>query len=646
MITLKKVSIWRGENEIFTELNLAFHPGQRVGIFGRNGAGKSTLFALLTGDIGADKGDLSIPGSWRLAHLQQDTLPVSTTALDWVLDGDTVLRKLEADIKRADAQRKHEQLAQLYARLEDIDGYTAPARAAEILNGLGFSSSEFDKPYNEFSGGWRIRLNLAQTLMCPSDFLLLDEPTNHLDLVTTLWLESWLLRYDGTVLVIAHDRDFLNTVSTHIAHLANKSIRIYRGNFENFERVRGEQLLAEEAAYNRQAREIKHMQKFIDRFRAKATKAKQAQSRIKALDRMTLLAPAYTDSPYQFSFPNPDRLPQELLRLERANLGYGETIVLSGVKLELFPGSRTGILGANGTGKSTLVKVLADELPILSGELIRDSQYNRQSGAIGYFAQHQIEQLDSSASGLDLLKRYETESASASRTTTQALRNYLGGWGFPGDMATRACGQLSGGERARLVLCLIAWQKPAMLLLDEPTNHLDLDMRHALAVALQAYEGALIIVSHDRHLMGQVADDFLVTENGHVQHYRGDLENYTAELKTQKSAQREPGALSKRDKRRQSADARAKSKALRDNIRITEQKITRLTSQLQKCIQKLEDPTLYHTASACTDAEKLKQDKSKIRELTLEQSTTKSKILELEEQWLEYQEQLQRTEEA
>jgi len=636
MITLKKVSIWRGENEIFGDLNLAFHPGQRVGIFGRNGAGKSTLFALLTGEIGADQGDFSIPNSWRLAHLRQDTLPVKTTALDWVLDGDTVLRSLEADIREADAQHKHDKLARLYSRLEDIDGYTAPARAAEILNGLGFSASEFDKPYNEFSGGWRIRLNLAQTLMCPSDLLLLDEPTNHLDLVTTLWLESWLLRYSGTVLVIAHDRDFLNTVSTHIAHLANKGIKVYRGNFENFERVRGEQLLAEEAAVKRQAREIQHMQKFIDRFRAKATKAKQAQSRLKALDRMTVLAPAYTDSPYQFSFPNPDRLPQELLRLEHAQLGYGSTIVLEEVKLELFPGSRTGILGANGTGKSTLVKVLADEMSVLSGELIRNSQYNKQNGAIGYFAQHQIEQLESSASGLELLKRYETEhgSSSTSTSTTQALRNYLGGWGFAGDMATRACGQLSGGERARLVLCLIAWQKPAMLLLDEPTNHLDLDMRHALAVALQAYEGALIIVSHDRHLMGQVADEFLVTENGRVQHYRGDLENYTAELKSQKPGQRgsSSGSLSKKDKRRLSAEARAASKALRDNIRNTEKLITRLTSRLQSCIQKLEDPRLYHTGDDGADTE--------IRKLTLEQSTTKSKIAELEDQWVEYQEQL------
>jgi len=647
MITLKKVSIWRGENEIFTNLNLAFHPGQRVGIFGRNGAGKSTLFALLTGEIGTDQGDFSIPNSWRLAHLRQDTLPVKTTALDWVLDGDSVLRTLEAEIQEADEKHQHDKLAQLYSRLEDIDGYTAPARAAEILNGLGFSASEFEKPYNEFSGGWRIRLNLAQTLMCPSDLLLLDEPTNHLDLVTTLWLESWLLRYSGTVLVIAHDRDFLNTVSTHIAHLANKTIKVYRGNFENFERVRGEQLLAEEAAFNRQAREIKHMQKFIDRFRAKATKAKQAQSRIKALDRMTKLAPAYTDSPYQFSFPNPERLPQELLRLENAQLGYGKSVVLSDVKLELFPGSRTGVLGANGTGKSTLVKVLADEMSVLSGKLIRNSQYNRDSGAIGYFAQHQIEQLESSASGLELLKRYETENSSGSGATTQALRNYLGGWGFQGDMATRACGQLSGGERARLVLCLIAWQKPAMLLLDEPTNHLDLDMRHALAVALQEYEGALIIVSHDRHLMGQVADEFLVTENGRVQHYRGDLENYTAELKSQKSGQREPssGLLSKKEKRRLSAEARAASKTLRDNIRNTEKQIARLTSQLQACIQKLEDPDLYHAGNACADAEKLKSDKAEIRKLTLEQSTIKGKISKLEDQWMEDQEQLQLSEE-
>ncbi|MBV1904723.1 MAG: ATP-binding cassette domain-containing protein [Pseudomonadales bacterium] len=642
MITLKNISLWRGDNEIFTQINLAFHPGHRVGIFGRNGTGKSTLFALITGQLGADEGNLNIPSSWKIAHLQQDTPPVKTTALNWVLDGDTVLRKLESQIEQATEEEDHDQLAQLYSKLEDIDGYTASARAAEILNGLGFAATEFDKPYSEFSGGWRIRLNLAQTLMCPSDLLLLDEPTNHLDLVTTLWLETWLLRYSGTVLVIAHDRDFLNTVSTHIAHLANKSIKVYRGNFENFERVRSEQLLAEEAAFNRQSREIKHMQKFIDRFRAKATKAKQAQSRLKALDRMTLLAPAYADSPYQFSFPNPSKLPQTLLSIEKGKLGYGDTVILDDVKLELFPGSRTGILGSNGTGKSTLVKILADEMPPISGKILRNSRYNKQSGGIGYFAQHQIEQLDSSASALELFYRIDQDRNTSS--TTQALRNYLGGWGFAGDMATRPCEQLSGGERARLVLSLIAWQKPAMLLLDEPTNHLDLDMRHALAIALQDYEGALILVSHDRHLMGQVADEFLVTENGNVKYYRGDLESYTTELKTQKAPQKAPakdsGSLSKREKRRLSANSRTKSQTLRNNAQQKEKQIAKLTKNLQQCTDQLADPKLY--TSEENKIHNASQNSEAVHDLTLEQSRLKADIAKLEDEWIALQEQLQK----
>ena len=646
MISLKNVRLWRGDNEIFSRLNLSFYPGQRVGIFGRNGAGKSTLFGLLSGDLQLDEGELTLPSSWRLAHLLQDTLPSERSALDWVLDGDSALRDLEAEIIQADKARKHDKLAHLYSKMEDINGYTAPSRAAEILNGLGFASNEFNKPYREFSGGWRIRLNLAQTLMCPSDLMLLDEPTNHLDLVTTLWLETWLLRYSGTLLVIAHDRDFLNTVSTHIAHAINKDIRLYRGNFENFERVRGEQLLADEAAYKRQEREIKHMQSYIDRFRAKATKAKQAQSRLKALDRMTLLAPAYTDSPYQFSFPNPEKLPQELLRIENSKLGYGETVVLNDVRLEIFPGSRTGILGANGTGKSTLVKVLADELPIIEGELIRNSQYNKHSGAIGYFAQHQIEQLESTRSALDLIKQAERESSSGNNSTGQSLRNYLGGWGFSGDMATRPCGELSGGERARLVLSLIAWQRPAMLLLDEPTNHLDLDMRHALAVALQAYEGALILVSHDRHLMGQVANEFLVTENNQVRHYNLDMESYTAELRKQKPSGKEGGAPSKREKRKMAADARAKTKALRANIRSLEKQIAAHSKTLELCIKQLEDPKLYELSHEEMDEMEKKDFNQHIQKLTLEQSTTKIRLEKLEDEWVETQEELQNLEEV
>ena len=632
MISLRNICLWRGEKEVFRNLTLSFHLGQRIGTFGRNGAGKSTLFGLLTGEFMPDEGDLSIPRTWQLAYMRQDTAPVKTTALDWVLDGDSALRKLESAIEEAENKHDNQRLALLLSDMEDIDGYTAPARAAEILNGLGFSAAEFDLPYEQFSGGWRIRLNLAQTLMCRSDLLLLDEPTNHLDLETTLWLESWLMRYSGTLLVISHDRDFLNVISTHIAHVHHMDIRLYQGNFETFERIRGEQLQSEAAAFSRQQSQIQHLQQFIDRFRAKATKAKQVQSRLKALDRMKLTAPAYTDSPYQFTFPNPAKLTNELLRIKGGQLGYADAVILEKVDLDIFPGSRIGVLGANGTGKSTLIKVLADELSLLDGEIHRGTHYRVESGEIGYFAQHQIEQLDNRIAPLQLLKQ-SSEQASA-----QQIRNYLGGWGFPGEMATRPCGELSGGERARLVLSLIAWRKPTLLLLDEPTNHLDLDMRQALAIALQDYEGALVLVTHDRHLMGQVIDEFLITAMGKLRPYQSDLEHYTGELKKQKLGQRAQTTATKKEKRKVSAQLRNRSKQLRDTVKNLERQIERLSAQFDRCTSQLENPALYEAAES-PDAE---NQSSKLIQLTSEQSQLRKKIAAFENEWFEAEEQLQK----
>ena len=577
MLQLVDISLRRGERQLFDRLNLAVHAGHTVGVVGRNGVGKSTLFDLVRGAVAADDGEALRPESWRLAWLAQNIEPSPRSALDIVLDGDGHLRRIERAIAKAEADAKAEEsadgtaLAALYADYEDAGGYDAHARAGEILGGLGFAKEDFEKPHAAFSGGWRIRLHLARALLAPSDLLLLDEPTNHLDLEATLWLESWVRKYRGTLLIIAHDRDFLDRSVDAIAHLENGQATLYSGNYSAFERQRAEALERQAALHKKQQQRIVHMRQFVDRFRAKASKARQAQSRLKALERMDEVAAVHVESPYRFAFTNPRKISNPTLSVNAASLGYGGTAVLADLTLRVYPNDRIGVLGANGAGKTTLLRALAGELPPLSGEVVPG-----QHAAVGYFAQHQLESLDLSRSP----RQHMDERAPA--LSSQRQLDYLGGWGFRGDDAMRPVHTFSGGEKARLVLALIACKEPAVLVLDEPTNHLDLDMREALAIALQSYHGALLLVSHDRHLLRRCVDDFWLVAAGRVTRYRDDLESYTA-LRQAHGGSRQPGQPRAKPAPRSSADTRRMER----EQQALEARIERLTGQVQALDRRL-----------------------------------------------------------
>ncbi|HET8729545.1 MAG TPA: ATP-binding cassette domain-containing protein [Moraxellaceae bacterium] len=515
MITVSNLVVSRDGRELYRDASFLIHPGWKVGLTGANGSGKSTFFALLLGDLTPDGGRLERPAVWTVAHMAQEVPALAQSALDYVLDGDAELRALEGQLAAAEQEERYEDLANFYQRYEEIGGYTAPSRAAKLLAGLGFSDEEQQKSVADFSGGWRMRINLAQTLMCRSDLLLLDEPTNHLDLDAILWLEDWLRAYPGTLVMVSHDRDFLDAVVEHVLHVEQGTITHYRGNYSAFERMRAERLAQQQQAFEKQQSDIAHLTKYIDRFRAQATKARQAQSRIKALERMTMIAPAHVDSQFSFRFRDPERLPSPLIRMDDVDCGYAERRILQRVNLSLTPDSRIGLLGPNGAGKSTLIKTLVGELALLSGERTM-SEHTK----IGYFAQHQVDHLDLKASPLLQLTRI------AGRTDELTLRKFLGSFGFGGDRIDTSCENFSGGEKARLALALIVWQRPNVLLLDEPTNHLDLEMRHALTLALQEYQGALVVVSHERHLLKACCDDFLLVADGHATPFAGDLEDY------------------------------------------------------------------------------------------------------------------------
>ena len=591
MIHVTNVTLKRGANTLFTGLDLTVHAGHRAGIVGRNGVGKTSLFLLLRGRLLPEEGDVRVPRSWTIAHLAQETVPSPATALDWTMDGDRPLREVQRRIGVADAQGDHRRLAALYAELEAVDGYTAEARAGRILDGLGFDAEDFGRPVADFSGGFRIRLNLAQTLMCRSDLLLLDEPTNHLDLDAVMWLEQWLVRRSGTTLLISHDRDFLDRTATDIVHLEGGRARGYRGGFSSFEHQRSERLARERVTYERQRRRAREIEAFVARFGAKNTKARQAKSRLKELGRLALIAPAHADSSYRFSFPSPERVSNPLLHVEDASLGYeGSAPVLEGVGLTLQPGARIGLLGRNGAGKSTLMRGIAGELPFLAGACERG-----WNAPVGYFAQHTMETLEPAKSPMEHL------SAADPKATAQTVRNYLGGWGFPGEMAFARSSLLSGGEKARLALALIAWRTPAILLLDEPTNHLDLDMRHALTVALQSFEGALVIVSHDRHLLGNTVDELLLVAGGRVTPYEGTLDDYRDWLLGRDEPVPGGAPESPREtaaaRRRAGARARARLKPLRDELRAIEERLTELQAKLDQITGELADTESYHRLS-------------------------------------------------
>ena len=626
MLVLKNISLRRGPRLLFENVGLAVFSGHKVGITGANGCGKSSLLALIRGELQADSGDFSLPANTVIAHVAQETPATDRPAIDYVLDGDEELRRVQAQLLQAESANDGTRQATLHARLEAIDAYTARARGARLMHGLGFSPGQDELPVQNFSGGWRMRLNLARALMCRSDLLLLDEPTNHLDLDAVIWLQDWLRAYAGTLLLISHDRDFLDEIADHILHIEPHSVQLHTGNYSAFELRRAEHLAAQHAARARQQREIAHVQSFITRFRAKASKARQAQSRIKALARMQSIAPAHVDSPFDFAFGIPKKLPAPLLRLEDAAAGYDATAVVAHLNLSLSPGDRIGLLGPNGAGKSTLVKLLAGTQPLLAGQRLA-----AQDLRIGYFAQHQLEQLRTEDSPLAHLQRLDPAAAE------KDLRVFLGGFGFTGDMALQAVAPFSGGEKARLVLALLVYQQPNLLLLDEPTNHLDLDMRHALTLALQDYPGALVVVSHDRHLLRTVTDDLLLVMAGRVESFDGDLEDYRLWLLDRRRDDNTPtsksavihSAAARKDQRRQDADRRARLQPLQAQLRNLESALDKLSAEKKTLEAALADPTLYQDA-----------DKARLKNLLQKQTRLKQALTSTEEEWLAVSEKM------
>src|SRR3989454_2592768 len=520
MIRFSQVSLIRGTKLLLEGADIALNPGERIGLIGANGSGKSSLFALLRGELHTDKGELDYPAQWRVAHVAQEALALDRPAVEYAIDGDSALRSLEAGLAAAEAEDRGALMGELHAAMGDADAYTVRSRAEQLLHGLGFTHAQGGEPVASFSGGWRMRLNLAQALMCPSDLLLLDEPTNHLDLDAIIWLEDWLKRYARTLLIVSHDRDFLDGVVDVVMHIDARKLKRYSGNYSSFERQRAAAVVLAAAQYEKQQRERAHLESFITRFRAKATKARQAQSRMKMLAKMEELAPLHVSAPFSFEFREPLKAPDPLLVLEDGDAGYKmdgapDKTVVRNINFSLQSGQRYGLLGINGAGKSTLIKTIAGELAPLAGKAI----FNKGL-AVGYFAQHQIEMLRHDESPLWHLSRI------AHNTREQELRNYLGGFNFPGDMATTSLSTFSGGEKARLALALIVWQRPNLLLLDEPTNHLDLETREALTVALAQFEGTLVLVSHDRHLLRATTDQFLIVAEGRLTPFDGDLEDY------------------------------------------------------------------------------------------------------------------------
>ena len=621
MLNFKNISLRRGERLLFSGLSFIIHKGQKVGVTGANGTGKSSLFAMIRNVIHSDEGDLSMPQGIEIAHVAQETPAIYRTAIDYIIDGDRKLRLIQEQLADAELANNGIKQAEFHVKLDDIGGYTAQTRASRLMDGLGFLVTDETRPVMEFSGGWRMRLNLAQALMSRSDMLLLDEPTNHLDLDAVIWLQDWLIRYPGTLLLISHDRDFLDAIADHIMHIEQNSAQIYTGNYTVFERLRAEKLSQQQAAYEQQQKEIAHIQSFIDRFRVQATKAKQAQSRIKTLERMNFIAQAHVDSPFNFSFKDPGKIPNQLLTLESADIGYLDKTILKAVDLFISPGDRIGLLGKNGAGKSTLVKCLAGEISILSGV-----RQGAEALDIGYFAQHQLEQLRVEESPLWHLQHLDP------LASEKELRNFLGGFNFVGDKVMDPVRPFSGGEKARLVLAILVYQNPNLLLLDEPTNHLDLEMRHALSMALQDYRGALIVVSHDRHLIRSVTDKLIVVDEGTVQVFSGDLDDYQHWVEDKKNINNTEKAIeegvSRKDQRRLEAEKRKKLKPLRDILLKVEKTVDQFHREQTAIEQALADATIYQEAQK----EQLKKILKRKGELDLLVQGAENRWLEITEE--------------
>ena len=620
MINFKSVSLQRGRKVLFREASFTLHSGEKVGITGANGAGKSSLFGLLLSQLHSDAGEVSMPPALDIAHVAQETPGVATPAIDYVIDGDTELREVQAASGAAETGEDGNRLAQLYIRLESIGGYEAEARAARLMDGLGFLPGEIRKPVSEFSGGWRMRLNLAKALMCRSDVLLLDEPTNHLDLDAVLWLQEWLSRYPGTLLLISHDRDFLDDVVDHVLHIEHQAVSLHTGNYSAFEVRRAEALAQQQSAYEAQQRDLARIQSFVDRFRAQATKARQVQSRLKALGRLSLIAQAQVDSPFRFSLLPPVKLPSPLLKLDEGKVGYGERTLLTQLRFTLNPGDRIGLLGANGAGKSSLIKMLAGALPLQQGERLE-----AQDLRIGYFAQHQLEQLNPDWSALQHLQKLDPAASE------RDLRNFIGGFGFSGERALEPVAPFSGGEKARLALALLIYRRPNLLLLDEPTNHLDLNARDALALALQDYPGAMVVVSHDRHLLRSVTDALWLVTDGRVTPFDGDLEDYARWLGSRRNnplgdKTTETGIHERKAERKASAERRKQLKPLQTAVDKADALLEKLAAERKQLEARLADPALYGED---------REAKQRLAQLIKDKTRLDQALEQAESHWLE-----------
>ncbi|CAH7035280.1 ABC transporter ATP-binding protein [Vibrio chagasii] len=634
MITFSDIQLLRGGKPLLDQASATLHPGDKIGLVGKNGCGKSTLFTLIKDELSIDAGSFSKPAHWEMAWVAQETPALERTAIEYVIDGDREYRGLEDQLQKAEIADNGTLVAEIHGKIETIGGYSIKARAAELLDGLGFSQEQMTWNLTQFSGGWRMRLNLAQALLCRSDLLLLDEPTNHLDLDAVMWLERWLQTYPGTLVLISHDRDFLDPIVNRIVHVENQKLNEYTGNYSSFENQRAQKLILQQAMYQKQQKQMAHMQSYIDRFRYKASKARQAQSRIKALEKMEQVLPAQFDNPFSFEFREPDALPNPIMMMDEVSAGYDDNLILEKIRLNLVPGSRIGLLGRNGAGKSTLIKLLSGELKQQGGEL----SYS-QGVKIGYFAQHQLETLHPEETPLQHMMQI------APKHTEQQLRDYLGSFGFQGEKALDKVAPFSGGEKARLVLALLVWQKPNLLLLDEPTNHLDLDMRQALTFALQTFEGAMVIVSHDRYLLRATTDDLYLVHDRQVAPFDGDLNDYYKWLTEQQKVERKEAqaqaptkdgansAAAKKEQKRKEAEFRKLTAPIRKKLTQFEKQMDKLTLALEGAEQQLSDTSLYEA-----------ENKAKLNEVLALQASSKSQLEEVEMDWMSTQEELEQME--
>jgi len=623
MIQLKDLALFRGSLPLITNTSVQLHQGWKIALIGENGCGKSSLFALLRGVHHQDGGDLSMPSGWRIAHMSQEVEALDRAALDYVIDGFEEYRNLEREIQQAESSNNHTLLSLLHSRFDAIDGYAIPNRAEQLLSGLGFLPEQFQQSVSQFSGGWRIRLNLARTLLLPSDLMLLDEPTNHLDLETCVWLEKWLNAYEGTLVFVSHDRDFIDNVSDHILSFESKNLMLYRGNYLTYETTKSQRLSQQQAAFEKQQVRITEINQFVTRFKAKATKAKQAQSRLKELERMAKISPAHIDSPFTFRFQENLKVSDPLISLHKASLGYKEQPILQDIECRLSPGDRIGLLGVNGAGKSTFIKSLFGDLSPVAGHIHRGQNLN-----IGYFAQHQLEALDVDASPLLTMKR------EAPGEHEQNLKNFLGSFGFQGDQVDAPIKRFSGGEKARLCLAIIAWHKPNLLLLDEPTNHLDLEIRHSLTLALQAYQGALVVVSHDRHLLRNTVDQFWLIDDGQVSEFDGDLEAYrTWTRESSGGIERPPAVVDRKEQKRIQAHNRQKLSPIKKQIQKLEAAVDQAHLELKSIEARLADSQIYEA-----------EFKAELQQC-LEQQAKLKQVLERDEaQWMELLDELEQLE--